>query len=538
MRLNHDVLIGLAASSLTFCSGDVPYNNLSNDFPAAACPIGYLGESCSQCCNAANMNEPECDANGGGQYYYKDGICESCPPLSSAVLVAVSTAVVLVCLFVAYGYMNTATPAIFYIAIDYLQTLSFLGSTSLPSWPRALRAAFGIFAIINFDLDTTFPPECLFGMSFDSKTIALLVAPIAASLGITALAWFTSAVFRTHRSSNSMIGVAIAIMYFAFLQICYLTIDALKSGKKILIIAGILGVCFYVVGYPLFVWVQLKKECDIIQGDQSFREGNASSVIKCKVLAKKADVLRERFGFLYGAYQSKRWYWAIVVLARRLWLVIVCTLWSRNTIVLGSLLTVMFLIAGTINYRFRPYMMLAQEMAFMSRKLGIEDEFDDAAEDTKYRSLTMRWNVDIVLHSSLVALVILGVVSSVASRSSGDDSSSTGDDFSDSNDWKIEIVLSFIGLLVMGSSLYLLTWAIFSEISRLVRFQPKTKRPAGSFVRRFSSRVQLPSRSGSPDIVPTQAELESNAENSRSLPAPPFPPPLQLEVSDDSCSKE
>lgn len=446
------------------------------------------------------------------QYFYKDGTCTKCPSIGSSILVGVSTLVVLVCIFVAYRYMNTATPAMFYIGVDYLQILSFLGTTAL-SWPRTLNDALSILAIINFDLDAFLPLECLFGIGHESKTITILVSPLAMSLIITLIAFTASAVCRVHRWSNRMIGVALGVIYFAYLYLCSTAVNALNSGSKMLTVTGVVSLCLYAISFPLLIAYILTRSTtrQAIKAEQSQRECSSDETSTRTV---ETDMLRQRFGFLFGAYRSKRWYWSGVVLGRKLWLVTTAKVWGRtgNPIVLGCMLTGLFALSGYTNYRLRPYMMLAQEMSFMAKQLGMDDDEDNnVIDDTKYRSITMRWNVDLFLHASLGIMAVIGTVSSGLGGDRG---------------WKSEIALSISGFAVLGASFYLLVWAIFSEISRMVRFAPKSKNNR-SIVRRMSTSLRSGSWkfNGGSEIVPTNDEPQRLHIPTQPPPPPGTPPP-------------
>ena len=501
-------------------------NSDTNSSGNAICSAGHTGERCERCCNAANMDaDEECTE----QYFFKDGSCTKCPSVGSSILVGVATVVFMVCIFIAYRYMHTATPAMFYIGVDYLQVLSFLGSTAL-SWPRALDDALSSFAFINFDLDAFLPLECLFGFSHEVKTITLLVSPLAVSLGIALIAVIASSVCRVHRLSNRMIGIALGVMYFAYLQLCSTAVDALFfSESRTVKIAGAIASVLYVISFPLLVAYMLMKRKQAIKAEQLLREcsGDTTSA-RAGTRSSESDIVRQRYGFLFGAYRSKRWYWSVVVLGRKLWLVCVSSFWERknNPVALGCLLALMFVVSGGSNFYLRPYMMLAQEMSYMARQLGMDDDDDDdddnnnIIDDTKYRSITMRWNVDVVLHASLCIMAIIGAVS-------------TGLD-SGVKSWKSEIALSFCGLAILGASLYLLVWAIFSEISRMVRFAPKSRknntRPgrSKSIVRRFSASLHSSGSwriSKGSEIVPTTSNDEPQRLHIPTQPPPPPGPP-------------
>ena len=437
----------LVSSSLTSAMVQQNTTSLSNVTASLDCPPGYTGSSCKQCCNRFLRDDSTCSL----QAYQKSDLCKSCPSIGIASLTGILALTVLATIFIAYGQMHSATPAMYYIGVDYLQTLSYFGSTPI-RWPRALKAIFTFISIFNFDLDAVLPLECFFGATHAVKMVALLLAPLCICLCLLALSWATKCSCGTRRSSNSILGVGLGIMYFAYLQLVSLSMEALTSNDSALIWTGSFAICFYMVAIPLLVAERLlKKDAKIIiKHDQARREESGYQSKSANTPSDRScEEYRQRYGFLYGAYQSKYWFWPLVMLGRKLMLGLTVSLWQGRPVTLASVLAVISSVSGAANYFCRPFMTLVQEMTYLRKGLP------DVAND-QYRSLTMRWNVDAVLHACLVSISILGVLSSLT-----DETNRMGN-----------IAISFIGFSIVLTSLKVLVWAVFSEASRMIRFAP------------------------------------------------------------------
>ena len=426
-------------------------------FNETTCPVGYTGPSCRECCSIANMGQGHCESGASRRrYFVKNGRCRQCPSKSTSILIGIATLVVFISLLIAYREMPTRTPALFYIGLDYLQLLSFLGTATPFKWPRVVDDTLVSLAVFNFDLDATLSPECVINMSHDTKELLVLSLLVALGVGITII-------FMTAKRDSFMdkfVSIALGLYYFAYLQLTSSSFEAMVgSGTKSLIIAGVIAFKVYGISFPLLVGRSLLRREARREIKSASEETPTTTNGKSNGPSSSAA---RRCWILYGPFQSARWYWSVVVLGRKLWLVVATSLWRGKPMVLGGMLVSMFALWGVMNYLARPYTSFSQEMTHLARRQGLDSDKEDgnvaAVENTEYQRITTRRNVDLLLHLSLCLVVAIGTAST---RIVG----------GNNNDRKGETALSFGALVVVVSSIYLLVWSLWTEISHLGQFK-------------------------------------------------------------------
>lgn len=417
------------------------------------CPVGHTGPSCRECCSIANMGQGHCETGSSRRrYFVKNGRCRQCPSKSTSILIGIASVVVFISLLIAYREMPTRTPALFYIGLDYLQVLSFLGTATSLKWPRVVDDTLVSLAVFNFDLDATLSLECLINISYDTKELLVLALLVALGAGITIL----SMIIKRDSFMDKFATIALGLYNFAYLQLTSSSFEAMVgSGSKSLIIAGAIAFKVYGISFPLLVARSLLR--------REARSNIKSVMEETPTIANESSSRAvRRCWILYGPFRSARWYWPVVVLGRKLWLVVATFLWRGKPMVLGCILAFMFALWGVVDYLVRPYMAFSQEMSHLVRRQGLESDKEDAnvaaVENTEYQRITTRRNVNLLLHLSLCLMVAIGTAST---RIVG----------GDTNDWKGEAALSFGALAVVVSSTYLLIWSLWTEISHLGQFR-------------------------------------------------------------------
>ena len=286
-------------------------------FNETTCPVGYTGPSCRECCSIANMGQGHCESSSSRpRYFVKNGRCRQCPSKSTSILIGIATLVVFIGLLIAYREMPTRTPALFYIGLDYLQLLSFLGTATPFKWPRVVDGTLVSLAVFNFDLDATLSPECLINMSYATKELLVLSLLVALGGGITII-------FMTAKRDSFMdkfVSIALGLYYFAYLQLTSSSFEAMVgSGTKSLIIAGAIAFKVYGISFPLLVGRSLLRR----EARREIKSASEETPTTTKVKSNgPSSSAARRCWILYGPFQSARWYWAVVVLGRKLWLVV------------------------------------------------------------------------------------------------------------------------------------------------------------------------------------------------------------------------
>ena len=385
------------------------------------------------------------------KYYFKSGRCKNCPSASSSILLSIALLAIFIGLVIAYRQMPSPTPALYYIRLDYLQLLSFLGTDTPFTWPTTVDSTLSALAVFNFDLDAILPLECLLSSSHETKELAIVCLPLI----VLVIGIIISLIFRRRPFVNRFAGIAFGCVYFAYLQLASSSFQAMVgsagagSGRASSII-GAITFKIYGISFPLFVARSL------------FRQQARYGIKSIQSMAKQGgrgdestNAILHRYWLLCGPFRSSRWYWSVVVLARKLWLVCATFLWrGRRPLVLGCVLTVLFVLSGVVNFLVKPYVELIEEIA--GRKGNARE--DETGNGT-IQKITARRNVDLILHSSLCLVVAIGAVSTGLLKD-GEPS------------WKVSIALSFGALVVILSSICLLIFSAWIEISRAKQLLP------------------------------------------------------------------
>lgn len=121
---------------------------------------------------------------------------------------------------------------------------------------------------------------------------------------------------------------------------------------------------------------------------------------------------------------------------------------------MGCVFTVSFILSGVINFLVRPYVELTQEIVVTK-----DNAREDEAGNGTIQKIATRRTVDLILHSSLCLMVALGAVSTRFLKDG-------------ERSWKVSIALSFGALAVISSSLCLLIFSVWIEISRSKQLLP------------------------------------------------------------------
>ena len=394
------------------------------------------------CYNASNQN----------QHYLKNGRCKKCPSASTSILLSIAMLAVFVGLFITYRQMPSSTPALYYIGLDYLQLLLFLGTDTPFTWPAIVDSTLSALAVFNFDLDAILPLECLLSTSHETNEgLAIVCLPlIVLSSGVV-----VSYIFRRRPFVDRFAGIAFGCVYFAYLQLASSSFQAMVGSAgagsgRVSSIIGAITFKIYGISFPLFVARSL------------FRQQTRCGIKSIQSMTKLSEQVDEstnaflhRYWLLWGPFRSSRWYWSVVVLARKLWLICATFLWrGRRPLVLGCVLTVLFVLSGVVNFLVKPYVELTEEIAGTKG-----DVRDDEAGNGTIQKITMRRNVDVILHLSLCLVVAIGTVS-------------TGLLKDGERDWKVSTALTFGALVVILSSLCLLIFSVWIEISRSKQLLP------------------------------------------------------------------
>jgi hypothetical protein len=230
------------------------------------CKKGYTGEGCNQCCDASNMDNPDCFTTGvqgwtsGGldstdseetqdgtlrQYRFRrfNGECVKCPD-NVAMIIALFFSVAF--LGGVGGYVlnkKRVNLGIFQIGIDYFQVLAMMSAIDV-EWPNKLEKIFQFLSAFKFDIGIA-APECLTTLPFDitykMKWLSVMLFPVCV-LGIFLVAHIYKVSYkyllqhkRKSRDLNShahrLMAFYLYLFYFIYLYTVQTALDIFNCGR-------------------------------------------------------------------------------------------------------------------------------------------------------------------------------------------------------------------------------------------------------------------------------------------------------------------
>jgi hypothetical protein len=319
-----------------------------------------------------------------------------------------------------------------------------------------MDVAFAFAAIIGLDIDIIAPIQCHLGISPQVNHFIVMLLPLllgATSLGYVSV-WHTIRKKRTEEdlraNFNSLARLMMLGLVFGYMKLIVSSLEAVScssvqeenavnvdwfclgkgSGSdKIIAFLGLVAFFVYGIGLPVVLCIVLRRYRDPIR-----TETEDSSVL--------AEVSRV---FLLP-YCDDRWWWTVFVLVRKLVFVLVISFLPDPVLGLAFIvIATIFSIA--VQWKESPY-------------------YEDTAEDSEGSetvtvrsfSLLRHRTVDLILHGSLIAIAILGILFNFIKTTSDN-----------------RVGLGLIGIIVMVASMLLLIAAACRAYQN--RFSAETSSP-------------------------------------------------------------
>ena len=307
---------------------------------------------------------PRCSQCNPGTHFRLDGLCEPCPETPWLIpLMLVCGAIFGTAMMLMMRKLNVNT-TIINIGIDYFQVVS-LFARSKAQWPNDFKLVLKWFAIFQFDIDLA-APECLpfveGWITFERKWWVKVSIPFLGGFFVTLAMMYlglrrgcsrmfdkkmTKAEKRKQRMNElplttQVISMINTLIYFLYLGICraalsifncvdtkpitgrkYLAAEPMEEcgdprGVQVRLTLPAIGVLlFYCVGFPAYIaLIFYKRKARIIE-DQILRaygrgENPATNL--------NYDT-RKMFGKMYFPYRPTKYWWALVVLCKKFFLV-------------------------------------------------------------------------------------------------------------------------------------------------------------------------------------------------------------------------
>jgi hypothetical protein len=340
--------------------------------------------------------------------------------------------------------------AVLFIGVEFFQLLSLVGNTHV-QWPKLMDIVFAFAAIIGLDIDIIAPIQCHLGLSPQVNHFIVMLLPLllgAISIGCVS-AWHAIRQKRTEQDLSAdfnsiarllMLGLVFGYMKLVVtsleaascssvqgennkdgivdLQIDWLCLADGSDGDKVVAFLGMIAFFVYGIGLPVALYIILRLYRDQVRTET---EDTVTSVV--------LEVARV---FLL-TYCDDRWWWTVFVLARKLVFVLVVILFPDLPALSLVFIVIVVIASAAMQWKESPY---------------YEDTADDAegvdSDTVRSFSLLRHQTVDLILHGSLIAIAILGVLLIFISTASDG-----------------RVGLGLFGLVVMIGSMMLLIAAAF-----------------------------------------------------------------------------
>ncbi|MFN3502087.1 MAG: hypothetical protein ACK4ZJ_07495 [Allorhizobium sp.] len=337
------------------------------------CSRGYRSERCSEC---------------DGGYYRFGGACRACPANRLLFFVLCALALVAVLLAAHWVLKLGINLAALTIAVDYFQVLSNFGRFDV-HWPEGPRSLLSMFSLVDLNVEAA-APECFLGVSFtrDWATVACLPFVCAGLLALYHAVWRCTAGKRASRVAVRKHAESRAGETLLLLQVMYLTLAGralqlfdckqLADGSNVLqaapyircweagsehaalAVLGVVAVALYVAGIPLLFWRVLRWARRLEQAWEAAAPGGgrvrAHELTRAQLAARSGARRAARVaGNLSQRFRAEKWYWLVVVMARRLALVCGFVFFSSRPQTQIALVALALLVALELQHRHRPY---------------------------------------------------------------------------------------------------------------------------------------------------------------------------------------
>jgi hypothetical protein len=377
------------------------------------------------------------------------GQCAQCPSILRSAVLLGSLAI---CILVLATYFLLTAPfgtPVLFIGVEFFQLLSLVGNTHV-QWPKLMDIVFAFAAIIGLDIDVIAPIQCHLELSPQVNHFIVMLLPLL--LGVVSIGcvsgWHAIRRKRTEHdllaNFNAIARLSMLGIVFGYMKLVVTSLEAIScsfvqggndtddivdfpidwlclakggDGDKLVAFLGLIAFFVYGIGLPVALYIMLRRYRDQVR----LETGEPSSV-----------VLELARVFLL-IYCEDRWWWTVFVLARKLVFVLVVTLFPDLPVLSLLFILIVVIASAAMQWKASPY---------------FEDTADDAegvdTDTVRSFSLLRHQTVDLILHGSLIAIAILGILLIFISTSSDG-----------------RVGLGLFGLVVMTGSILLLIAAAF-----------------------------------------------------------------------------
>jgi hypothetical protein len=336
-------------------------------------------------------------------FYRLNGACTVCPSNPYAVIIVIGVAIVFIA---AIGYFLSKYDiniGLVSIGIDFFQTLAVASNSQVP-WPPQLQQVFLFFSAFNLNIDIVAPECFLSNVTYVNKFYAIITIP----LGLFALffvAWALRAAWMRVAAGQrvTLLGgeapryasSAMLMLYLFYLYVAKSTLDIFTcvpstppDGNLYLITGGVsTGVCgapgsasvvlqplavfaliCYVIGFPALVGALLWRFRERVMEDQLLRaNGTGGDALS----NPHALAVRECLGRMYFLFKPTRYYWIMVIFARKFALSFIVLVFSINVSFQLAAALVLLFCSYAAQVRYKPFMSKDEHAAVLREHITL-----------------------------------------------------------------------------------------------------------------------------------------------------------------------
>ena len=381
---------------------------------ANQCPVGYTGRGCNECCDISHwylIDETtghqfinvdcaisEIEENGEDDAtifqfwnFFRQGRhqCVQCPQNAIVVIIGFFIVVTIVILFLQNMSTRHFSFGLVYVALDYLQIVSFLNTTQVP-WPKDVMQVLTFLSV--FRLDNIFAtPECILWVDYFGKWVSTMIFPVALFVFIYMTCMVIAYMKRwvqdqTDRQSLShlhrFVSLMIITMYFLYMKLTMLAMEVfdcsgrdgdddssekeymtatnwecyVKGSKQMTLFPfGVLGVLVYGILFPGYL-------CNVILPNHNRRRAREDQILRIQNLGESRDTnprchnFRQRYACIYSMYKPEYYYWTLVILLKKFVLVVASIFLQVFPTLQLCFMAMVILIYSAMQYTCQPWM--------------------------------------------------------------------------------------------------------------------------------------------------------------------------------------
>lgn len=390
-------------------------------------PVGRCECTMPQRCALCTLNT----------HYRLNNRCQECPQNVWMIILAFS---ILVLLMIAAGYyfnrfnLNLALLA---IGIDFAQVLSVFSAVNL-EWPQAFEKFLSFFSFLSLNIDIV-GIECIVPtFEYETKWWLSQSLPLVV-LAILILMHLIYSVYKVCRHTKrvkltSHVGRLVAI----YLVVCYVLYIAVtrksleifdctalpeddgytytsftslscdggslcRCGEpggiqKRLVPLAVMFLLIYTIGFPLFVYLSIRRHRSVVEEDQYLR---AHGVGDTRESGPRTYDFRKSFSTLYVSFKPSRQTWVVLIILRKA-LIAICALLLRTnvTAVLAMVLLILFG-SFVLTTLYRPYMSNGERSAVLKELDELATKGLDDPKFSKYTVLQRRVQESVKIHRAM-----------------------------------------------------------------------------------------------------------------------------------------